>query len=560
MEEKRVLSLEERIQLIDASGDLLSLGAGALPPVQSDEYYFVSYSHKDYKMVYKDILRLQEAGISIWYDRGLPPGQDWEVIAEEAISKYACTGVLFYLSENAILSESIHREINYVKNKGKSYLSINIPSEDGRVCSATEMLRKVCPELSSEDEKYRIIDDTFNERVTYIDYTVPIENKVDKILLLERPPLIVYEIDEASKSATVVAVNNIDTCEAVISESVIENGEEYAVTRIAPCAFANCRSLKRVLLPSGITRIPNRAFYNCASLKEITFDCITEIGEQAFWGCTSLNEVELCRVSRLESSAFNNCKALKRALLRYDVIMEGAPFSYCGLERIDYIDKYEDVINTHNALISPIVDIGIRLACKNTVIPLTCNVIGEWAFSGVGIVGLDIPFSVEKIGEQAFSGCYRLKEVSLPDSVSELGNGVFSRCKALKKVKLSRRLTEIKAYAFWGCTELCEIRIPKSVKKISTRAFAGCTSLRSVVFETTDIEVDGRAFEGSPNVVFYYGAEHERAMDILCNVGIFGDFVPEVRCVDIPIEEMELPEKWGIDLVIEQRLIEDLNG
>ena len=78
-------SLENKIELIEKSSSLGELPLDAMPFVQSNEYYFVSYSHLDYKEVYCDILRLQEQGINVWYDRGLPAGRDWEKTAHEAV-------------------------------------------------------------------------------------------------------------------------------------------------------------------------------------------------------------------------------------------------------------------------------------------------------------------------------------------------------------------------------------------------------------------------------------------------------------------------------------------
>ena len=142
----KTLTLEEKINIIENSHELGEIPLDAMPFMQSDEYYFVSYSHRDYKKVYGDILRLQNLGVNIWYDRGLPAGRNWQDIADEAISKHACKGVIFYISENSLLSDAVEREILFVKGKQKDYLSINIPLEDGeqKSESAISMLEKLC--------------------------------------------------------------------------------------------------------------------------------------------------------------------------------------------------------------------------------------------------------------------------------------------------------------------------------------------------------------------------------------------------------------------------------
>ena len=38
-------------------------------------YVFVSYSHKDKDIVYKDLFKLEEFGVRFWYDDDLPYGE-----------------------------------------------------------------------------------------------------------------------------------------------------------------------------------------------------------------------------------------------------------------------------------------------------------------------------------------------------------------------------------------------------------------------------------------------------------------------------------------------------
>ena len=89
---------------------MLELNSDVLPIAHKEDYYFVSYSHKDYKKVMKDILLLQDCGINIWYDSDMHIGENWEDIAEMYISKYQYKGIIFYLSENSILSKACNNE------------------------------------------------------------------------------------------------------------------------------------------------------------------------------------------------------------------------------------------------------------------------------------------------------------------------------------------------------------------------------------------------------------------------------------------------------------------
>lgn len=94
---------------------------------EGKNYIFVSYSHLDYKEVYKDLAAFSynsQRRVRFWYDEGLPIGQDWEKAAGELIKNPHCVGVLFYLSKNLLLSPSVFKEIEYVKKLEKPYCTI----------------------------------------------------------------------------------------------------------------------------------------------------------------------------------------------------------------------------------------------------------------------------------------------------------------------------------------------------------------------------------------------------------------------------------------------------
>lgn len=54
--------------------------------------------------------------------------------------------------------------------------------------------------------------------------------------------------------------------------------------------------------------------------------------------------------------------------------------------------------------------------------------IGKEAFSGSGIMSVEIPDSVTEIGEGAFCFCKGLTNVTIPDSVTKIGYLVFNGC------------------------------------------------------------------------------------------------------------------------------------
>lgn len=127
--------------------------------------------------------------------------------------------------------------------------------------------------------------------------------------------------------------------------------------------------------------------------------------------------------------------------------------------------------------------------------------IGDGAFSGcASVTAVNIPSSVEKIGEKAFENCLGLVKVSYTGSAFEsssrvIGAAAFRKCEKLKTVLLPGGLTEIRDEAFNGCTSLTEISLPDTLKKIGTGAFSLCSGLTSVAIPASTADIAATAFK-----------------------------------------------------------------
>ncbi len=65
----------------------------------------------------------------------------------------------------------------------------------------------------------------------------------------------------------------------VIPPSVTIDGVTYRITEIADNAFANNKTLEKIVISDNIKTIGDNAFNGCSSLKKIVIpDCVTEIG------------------------------------------------------------------------------------------------------------------------------------------------------------------------------------------------------------------------------------------------------------------------------------------
>ena len=98
--------------------------------------------------------------------------------------------------------------------------------------------------------------------------------------------------------------------------------------------------------------------------------------------------------------------------------------------------------------------------------------IGDNAFNGSAINYIDVPNTVEKIGNYAFANsdiigqCEASPYQVIPNSVTELGEGIFQNCKNLKRIDIDASVTSIPIGTFEGCTSLCQVRFGAMVDSI----------------------------------------------------------------------------------------------
>ena len=127
----------------------------------------------------------------------------------------------------------------------------------------------------------------------------------------------------------------------------------------------------------------------------------------------------------------------------------------------------------------------------------TINKIGDNAFSGSSdLISVNIPNTVTSIGHDAFLNCRNLISVNIPNSVTSIGYNAFSYCSSLLSVNIPSSLTRISQYAFSSCSSLSTLSIPSSVNCIDSHAFAGCTSLASVDFLSSETRISDFVFYG----------------------------------------------------------------
>ena len=225
-----------------------------------------------------------------------------------------------------------------------------------------------------------------------------------------------------------------------------------SITAIGKSAFKNCTNLAHITVPNSVTLIEQEAFASCSSLKQITIpENITTINNKVFQNCTSLTSIDIPEsVTNIGEYSFQGCIELTEIRLPGALTTIGyAAFSSC--EKLETIDITSSVLT-----------------------------IGGSAFAGCAIKNINIPTSVNSIGEATFMRCTQLEAINIPDSVKTIGKQAFDGCTSLSSVEIGSGLTKLPVKLFADCTSLESLVIPSNITQIDMGALIGCSALASL--------------------------------------------------------------------------------
>ena len=184
-------------------------------------------------------------------------------------------------------------------------------------------------------------------------------------------------------------------------------------------------------------------------------------------------------------------------------------------------------------------------------------------YSSDGVRSVVIGKGVTRIGEEAFSSCYKMESVSLPDTLLEIGEEAFLLCEALKDITIPDSVQTIGEYAFlesglenvtlpnsvdciedgtfYLCTDLTNVSIPNKVKSNGTSAFEFCYSLATVTLPKCLTTIKSCAFSSCKalrTVNFTGSAANWKTINIPSDV------------FQIPLSEMSFNWYSGVEGVI----------
>ncbi len=261
----------------------------------------------------------------------------------------------------------------------------------------------------------------------------------------------------------------------------------YSTEYIEEGAFCNS-GIGDVLLSENVKTVGKEAFSGCDSIEKLTIlsKNIT-YGENVFAGCNNLKRADFCEDNiSLGEYMFRDCKNLCEitGMQNLCMITRGAFFGCEALQKIELSDNITSVGEY------------AYFGCKGVtevVFGANLKTIGQAAFSYLNAEILNLPDSIDSIGNGCFQNCASLTEIILPERINRVPDSLFNGCSSLEKVYSKGNITEIGAYAFYLCSRLTEVDFWDSVEKIEMYAFSQCDSLVSAPFENVTV-IDRRAF------------------------------------------------------------------
>lgn len=474
---KDKLNSVRREVLLD--NELIEIPSILLPDVFESSYYFVSYSHNDFRLVYQDIIALEEGGLNIWYDRGIPAGKNWKEIANDFMFPSECRGVIFYLSENSLLSSAVIDEIKYAKKLNKTIVVIMLPYQD-KYYSACQLATL----LGIDNDKVKELETLIPDELLYIPYNQEVSIKIEKIVK-SAPDIPPFECatdndlfcGKGHKMLVVTKLNNYKI--GKVDESILPLEEVHDRIRFLTGVCANAQLLESIdISPKYGVEIGNFSFYGCKSLSSINIEKYHHgtIGEYAFAGCSSLKELHFDDIAIIHSWAFSNCANLKSVTFgRVDHILENSFKNNKNLKSVD-LGRALTVRSGAFANCPKLKDV------KFSVYAHYFSAIFEDNY-GIEEIDIDMTKGDGQFDSWVFASMHGLKRARLIlnnwAGQNNIAEDLFFECENLESVTINfyfDNLT-IENYAFSGCFKLKEVNFNAKPKKICRKAFFECKEL-----------------------------------------------------------------------------------
>ena len=240
------------------------------------------------------------------------------------------------------------------------------------------------------------------------------------------------------------------------------------LTSIGDDAFSSCSSLTALVFPEGLQKIGRSAFFG-SSLESVTLpSTLKEVGDNAFWANSSLKTVVLpASIERLASWTFISCRNIADV---YCYRATPPTFGSLAFEMFTAtlhvpaaaIEAYKADANWGKfSNIVAINEGSVTYSYDPVTLTATLEGYNGWNESQVILhsttIYQDQVYQVKHISNSVFQEHSSLQSLQLPDSLESLGNNALAHCQSLRKITLPSSIRSLGSQVFSGCNSLSDI-------------------------------------------------------------------------------------------------------
>jgi hypothetical protein len=187
----------------------------------------------------------------------------------------------------------------------------------------------------------------------------------------------------------------------------------FSLESLGEECFKECSSLSSINLPTSFQSLGYRCFYKCSALPSL-------IENQFLIEVSKITNY----VNSITGSLSNKIESLQKSNLRISFKFPNEQFNVIRKWKTILI-VYEDFIINDNII--------SMLNCKEQTIILHPIIKGfeKECFSYFKMRSVELPFSLESLGEECFKECSSLVSINFPASLHVMGENCFSGCSEL---------------------------------------------------------------------------------------------------------------------------------
>ena len=328
---------------------------------------------------------------------------------------------------------------------------------------------------------------------------------------------------------TTTNVNTILTSPLTDFDFTLKSDDTYEMTQYI--GSETDVSIPSVYQGKPVTSIGDFAFYYSENVEFITIpSTINEIGLRSFYVCNNLKAIDVdsnnAYYSSIDGVLFNKGQTILMKYPSQKVSSEySIPEGTISVNSLSFIyNNYLESVNIP-ASIERLGEVifGSCINLENIFVSDSNHYYSD--VEGVlfnkdqsilihhpinsELIDYIVPEGVIRIEHDAFSQNVNLTSISFPDSLLEIGRQAFLECENLTELNLPENLVNVDDFAFSFCNQITDIFIPASVSSFSSSAFAYTTSFELFTVDENNNNystIDGILFVKEKNILVTYPA------------------------------------------------------